>query len=175
VIIMQRSFLSLTPQEALQIAISIEERNTELYHCFADLFTEFGDDDSLEIAAVFWEMALEERGHSQLLRQKYAERYGAERCPATEDELIEIIELPRLENADIFAPPETSGSGRTRALKIALQAESGAQRFYAKLAEQTPPGVLHNLFDHLAQMEDGHVGFLTQKLSQGEVEGTRIQ
>ena len=52
---MQRSFVSLSPQEALQVAISIEDRNAELYHSFAELFTEFGDEESLDIAAVFWE------------------------------------------------------------------------------------------------------------------------
>ena len=47
---MQRSFASLTAQEALHVGICIEDRNAELYHGFAELFTEFGDEESLEIA-----------------------------------------------------------------------------------------------------------------------------
>ena len=60
---MPRSFSSLTPSQVLQVAISIEQRNSEVYHRFAEMFTEFGDEESLEIASVFWEMAVEERGH----------------------------------------------------------------------------------------------------------------
>jgi rubrerythrin len=171
---MQRSFVSLSPQEALQVAISIEDRNAELYHRFAELFTEFGDEESLDIAAVFWEMAVEERGHSSLLKQKYAERYGDSQCRITEQDLIEIVEVPSLETGDIFGTPNNSESGRVRALRVALLAELGAQRFYAKLAEQTPAGALHNLFDDLAQMEDSHVGFLENKLARDTTEEASV-
>jgi len=58
---MKRQFTSLTPQEALHVAIFIEERNSELYHRFAEMFVEFRDVESLEIASVFWDMAAEER------------------------------------------------------------------------------------------------------------------
>ena len=53
---MKRSFASLNPQEALHVAIFIEERNAELYQQFADMFTEFADSESLVIAEVFREM-----------------------------------------------------------------------------------------------------------------------
>jgi len=172
---MQRSFVSLSPQEALKVAISIEDRNAELYHRFAEMFTEFGDEESLDIAAVFWEMAVEERGHSSLLRQKYAERYGDLECRINEQDLVEMVEVPRLENGDVFASPENGVPGRVRALKVALQAENGAQRFYARLAEQTPAGALHDLFDDLAEMEDGHVSYLENKLAQDSAAETRVQ
>src|SRR5579864_4919076 len=100
--VMQRKFVSLSPQEALQVAISIEDRNAGLYHRFAELFTEFADAESLEIATVFWEMAIEERGHSSLLRQKYAERYGDAVCQVSEQDLVEIVEAPKLEDGDVF-------------------------------------------------------------------------
>ena len=161
---MQRSFVSLSPQEALQVAISIEDRNAELYHHFAEMFTEFADEESLEIAAVFWEMAVEERGHSSLLKQKYAERYGDTECRVSEQDVIEIVEVPKLEKGDVFAPSSDGVPGRVRALKVALQAEAGAQQFYARLAERTPAGPLHDLFHDLAQMEDNHVAYLEAKL-----------
>ena len=53
---MKREFTSLTAQEALHVAIFIEERNAELYQQFAELFAEFKDPESLEIAQVFWDM-----------------------------------------------------------------------------------------------------------------------
>ena len=57
---MKRSFISLTPQEALHVAVFIEERNAEVYHRFAEMFVEFRDVQSLEIASVFWDMAAED-------------------------------------------------------------------------------------------------------------------
>ena len=161
---MQRSFDSLSPQEVLQVAISIEERNAELYHNFAEMFTELGDKESLEISSVFWEMAVEERNHAWQLRQRYAELYGEQVCAVNEQELAEIIELPRLDNNVLDSPNE--GSGRARALAIALQAEISAQGFYARLAASTPAGPLHDVFSYLAQMEDGHVAYLQSKLVQ---------
>ena len=95
---MQRAFASLTPQEALHAAIFIEERNAEIYHRFAEMFTEFRDADSLEIASVFWDMAVEEKRHSSLLQVKYQERYGNASCSLTEEDLQEMIEVPRLED-----------------------------------------------------------------------------
>jgi len=172
---MQRSFVSLSPQEALQVAISIEDRNAELYHRFAEMFTEFADDESLEIAAVFWEMAVEERGHSSLLQQKYAERYGDAVCLVTEHDVVEIVEVPKLDDGDVFAAPERRIPARVRALNVALQAELGAQKFYGKLVEQTPKGPLRDLFQELAQMEDGHVGYLETKLAQDSAEQPKVQ
>jgi rubrerythrin len=122
---MKRSFPSLNPQEALHVAIFIEERNAELYHRFAEMFVEFRDAESLEIASVFWEMAVEEKNHSSILQGKYMEEYGASRCALTEEDLVEWIEVPKLEDGDVFA---AIGEGRTTnvrdcALQVALQAE----------------------------------------------------
>ncbi len=62
---MNREFASLTPQEGLHVAIFIEERNAQLYRQFAELFAEFKDPESLEIASVFVDMAQEERSHGE--------------------------------------------------------------------------------------------------------------
>jgi len=171
---MQRTFASLSPQEALGIAISIEERNAEVYHRFAEMFAEFGDEESLEIASVFWEMAVEERGHHALLERKYWEQFGVPERLYTEDELVELIEVPRLDKGDVFA----AGSGpaaRQRALQVALQAEVSARQFYGKLAEQTPDSSLRQTYRELAEMEDTHVGFLEAKLLQDEAEKPTVQ
>jgi erythrin-vacuolar iron transport family protein len=158
---MPRSFASLTPPEALQAAISIEQRNAEVYHRFAEMFTEFGDEESLEIASVFWEMAVEEQGHRSLLEDKYKQAYGALSGTLNENELNELVEVPKLDLADIFAGTLTA---RERALQIALQAEVSAQEFYEKLVEQTANGPLRQVFKDLARMEDGHVAYLESKL-----------
>ena len=166
---MKRSFLSLTPPEALHVAIFIEERNAELYHRFAEMFREFGDSQSLEVAGVFWEMAAEERRHSTELQQRYMERHGNASCTLTEDDLQEMVEVPRLENSEVFDDPEESGKPavRERALRVALAAEIGACKFYAGLADVTSELALHELYRELAEFEGEHVVYLEKKIAQG--------
>ena len=164
---MKLPFTSLNPQEALHVAIFIEERNAELYHRFGEMFVEFRDSESLEIASVFWEMAAEEKNHSSQLQEKYTERYGTFSCPLTDEDLIDMIEVPRLEDGDLFA----SGNGgdkssvRDRTLRVALHAEQNAQKFYLDLLRTTTKGPLRELYLELAHMEDTHVAFIAGKLA----------
>jgi len=69
-----RSSSPLNPREALHVAAFIEERNAGLYHQFAELFLEFDDPESLEVASTSWEMAKEDREHGTLLQKMYFER-----------------------------------------------------------------------------------------------------
>jgi rubrerythrin len=163
---MRRSFASLDPQEALHVAIFIEERNAELYHRFAEMFVEFRDSESLEIASVFWEMAAEEKQHSSLLQTKYMGQYGSSRCALTEEDLVEWIEVPKLEDGDIFAPTRDGSKSpvRERALQVALKAEQAAQSYYADLMQNTQEGPLRELYCELAEMEDSHVAYVQSKL-----------
>lgn len=163
---MQRPFASLNPQEALHVAIFIEERNAGVYHRFAEMFNEFRDSESLEIASVFWDMAVEEKRHSGLLQGKYQERYGNASCALTEEDLQEMIEVPKLDDADVFGVgPAPQSSARERALQIALIAETSAHNFYAKLVEHTEDGPLRRLYTELSMMEDGHVVYLQRMLA----------
>jgi len=156
------------------MAISIEERNAEIYHRFADMFTEFGDEESLEVAAVFWEMAIEERGHHAMLERKYWEQFGTASRSYSEEDLVELIEVPRLNEGNLFAIDDGL-SGRQRALQVALRAEISAQQFYSKLVEQVPDGPLRRTYYDLAQVEDGHIAFLEAKLAQDEAEKPTLQ
>jgi rubrerythrin len=171
---MPRNFSSLSPSEVLQAAISIEQRNADIYHRFAEMFTEFGDEDSLQVASIFWEMAVEERGHRALLEESYVRTYGALSATFTEHQLCELVEVPKLETTDIFSS-SVEVSARERALQVALQAEVSAQQFYAELAEQTPKGPLREIFQELAQMEDDHVTLLELKLTSDSVPKQTVQ
>jgi rubrerythrin len=163
---MQRAFSTLNPQEALHVAIFIEERNAGIYHRFAEMFTEFRDSESLEIASVFWDMAVEEKRHSGILQGKYQERFGNASCAMTEEDLQEMIEVPRLEDADLFAAdPTTQNGAREKALQVALAAETGAHDFYTKLVEHTEDGPLRRFYTELSIMEDGHVVYLQRMLA----------
>jgi rubrerythrin len=163
---MQRAFSTLNAQEALHVAIFIEERNAGVYHRFAEMFAEFRDAESLEIASVFWDMAVEEKRHSGILQGKYQERYGNASCSLTEEDLHEMIEVPRLEDADLFAAsPANRNSARERALQVALVAEISAHDFYTKLVGSTEDGSLRRLYIELSTMEDGHVVYLQRMLA----------
>jgi rubrerythrin len=163
---MKRSFASLDPQEALHVAIFIEERNADLYQQFAEMFAEFADSESLVIAEVFQEMTAEEKAHSSKLQSMYLERYGTASCSLTEEDLVELIEVPRLEQVEFFPAPERNKvSARDRALQVALNAERSAQKYYVDLVQKTEPGLLRLLYRELAELEDAHVAALEQKMS----------
>ncbi len=166
---MKRSFASLTPQEALHIAIFIEERNAEIYRQFAELFRGFADADSHEIAGVFAEMADEERTHGTLLQERYLERYGSEPCGVTEQEIDELIELPKLKGGAIFAivRNQATAAPRNHALQVALDAENSAMRYYRYLAETTDEPEMRAFYAELASFETDHTDELRRKMEHG--------
>ncbi len=161
---MKRSFRSLSPQEALHVAIFIEERNAEIYHNFAELFVSFQDSTSLEIAGVLWDMAVEERHHSSLLQERYTAQYGQASCTLTEADVIEIIELPQLVGEEIF-DSSCAVTARLHALRIALSAENQARDYYAGLSAAAIDPALRALYEELSSFEADHVEFLQRKLA----------
>jgi len=173
---MIRPFASLSPQEALHATIFIEERNADIYQRFAELFTEFRDSESMEIASVFWDMSVEEKRHSSLLQNEYTERYGNASCALTEEDLQELIEVPKLENSEVFSGADTAElTPRERALRVALEAERSAHAFYARLVAGTPDGPLRRLYIELSTMEDGHVSYLQNMLAMSSTEEKEVQ
>jgi rubrerythrin len=165
---MKRDFAQLSVQEALHVAIFIEERNADIYHQFAEMFAEFRDPESLEIAATFWDMANEERKHGTLLQKRYFDRFGTRPCAVTEEDITDIIELPRLENGEIFtfSKLKVGRTPREMALQVAAGAEHSATRFYAKLAEITRDPELKALYSEFVEFETGHSDWLEKKLAE---------
>ena len=165
---MKRDFVSLTAQEALHVAIFIEERNAEIYHQFAEMFAEFREPESLEIASTFWDMASEERQHGTLLQKRYFDRFGTRPCAVTEDDISDFIEVPRLENGEIFSISKIKGgrSPRQMALEIALNAEQNAVRFYNRLVETTQDLEMRELYREFTEFETGHSDWLEKKVAE---------
>lgn len=165
---MKREFTSLTAQEALHVAIFIEERNAEIYRELAEMFAEFRDPASLEIAAAFWEMSNEERSHGTLLQKRYFERFGTQACAVTEDDISDLIEVPRLASGEIFAisKVKVGRSPREMALEVAIAAEDSAMRFYRRLVEGTEDEDLLTQYRELLAFETNHSGWLDQKLAE---------
>jgi rubrerythrin len=165
---MKRDFASLNAQEALHVAIFIEERNAEIYHQFAEMFAEFRDPESLEIAAAFWDMANEERKHGTMLQKRYFDRYGTRPCAVTEEDIRDFIEVPRLENGEIFTIGrlKVGRSPRQMALEIAMAAEQNAFRYYTRLSETTEDADLRELYGELVDFESGHTDWLEKKVAE---------
>jgi rubrerythrin len=164
----KRDFASLTSQEALHVAIFIEERNAEIYYQFAEMFAGFREAESLEIAATFWDMAAEERQHGTLLQKRYFDRYGTRPCAVTEDDVNDFIELPRLENGELFtfSRLKVGRSPREMALEIAIAAEQNAARYYTRLSETTKDPELRELYRELMTFEASHSDGLEKKLAE---------
>lgn len=165
---MKRDFVSLSAQEALHVAIFIEERNAEIYHQFAEMFAEFREPESLEIASTFWDMANEERQHGTLLQKRYFDRYGTRPCAVTEEDIRNFIEVPRLENGEIFtiSKVKVGRSPRQMALEVALAAEQSAVRYYARLAEITEDPALRELYREFTEFETDHSEWLDRKVAE---------
>jgi rubrerythrin len=168
---MKRSFQSLTPQEALHVAIFIEERNAEIYHRFAEMFVSFQDFASLEIAGVLWDMAVEERHHSTLLQARYTALFGLASCSLTHADVQEIIELPQLDDGEIFDSAAAAATAHHRALMVALSAENQARDYYANLASTAGDPALHALYTELSAFEADHVEFLERRLANSTPRG----
>ena len=165
---MKRDFAALTAQEALHVAIFVEERNAEIYHQFAEMFAEFRDPESLEIAATFWDMANEERKHGTQLQKRYFDRYGTRPCAVTEEDIRDFIEVPRLENGEIFTISrlKVGRSPRQMALEIAMAAEQNAVRFYSRLSEATEDAELRTVYKEFVDFETNHTDWLEKKVSE---------
>jgi rubrerythrin len=161
----KRTFASLSAQEALHVAIFIEERNAEIYRQFAEMFAEFRDAESLEIAAAFWDLFNEERRHGSTLQQRYLERYGTSSCTVTEEDISELIEVPRLDNGEIFSvnKVKTGRSPRQMAFAVAIAAEESAARFYRGLADSTNDRELRALYQEFADLEANHSNLLEHR------------
>lgn len=164
----KRTFASLSAQEALHVAIFIEERNAGIYREFAEMFAEFGDPESLEISAAFQDMCNDERQHGTMLQKRYLERYRTRPCTITEDDISDFIEVPRLENGEIFSISKlrVGRSPREMALEVAQAAENSAIRFYRGLAESTTEPELKTVYQEFVDLESNHSDWLEQKISQ---------
>jgi rubrerythrin len=162
---MKRTFSSLAPQEALHVAIFIEERNADIYRNFAEMFAQFGDPDSIDISIAFREMSLEERRHSSRLQQRYFERYGTRPCSVTEDDVSDLIEVPSLHSADVFGVWDLTTNPRQKAFAVAHAAETAAENFYRKVVNSTSDPALRVFFQEFVDMEAQHSSWLEARKS----------
>ena len=164
---MKRDLASLSPREALQVAIVIEERNAHIYQRLAEIFSK-SCPDSPQIPSAFYELANTERAHGATLTARHFQRFGAVHADITEEDIWDFIEVPRLRVADISAAVE-AGDGalaRRMAFEMALAAERSAVNYYARLAENTPDLELRTLYQEFVAFEQEHTDWAEQALGQ---------
>jgi rubrerythrin len=147
-----RSFASLSEQEILALAISLEEEHGRIYADYAEgLRPGFPASASL-----FREMGEEENDHRRRLIDLYREKFG------------EHIPLVRRQDVKGFVQHEPLwmlrplGLDKVRRQAEAIEAET--QRFYERALERTSDAGIRKLLGDLAAAEREHID-LAQKLS----------
>lgn len=154
---MKRDFASLTPQEALWVAVAIEERNAQIYENFASMFQDY-DRETVEI---FKEMAAEEWEHWKELESRYRKCYGEQELELGPGDIQQPMEAPVVNQGELFI---YQGLSMREALEVGLRAEREARDYYRHLAKRTSDEELRKLYQELADTEDDHERRLMNKL-----------
>jgi erythrin-vacuolar iron transport family protein len=147
-----RDIASLTEQEILALAISLEEEHARIYADYAEGLRQAYPAS----AAIFREMAEEENGHRRSLIELYREKFG------------EHIPLLRRQDVKGFVQHEPLWMLRPLGLdKVRKQAEAiewETRRFYERALQRTSDAGIRKLLGDLAAAELEHID-LAQKLS----------
>jgi rubrerythrin len=138
-------FARLKLQDALDLAILIEEEAEERYQEFAEQMEAFF---TPEAAKFFRFMSANEAKHGQALRSRRRERFGD--TPASIDRsMLWDVEAPAYEKARAFITPR-------RVLEIALAAEITAHDFFAHALPYLADPDVRKLFEELRLEEVEH-------------------
>jgi len=155
-----KTFESLTEQEVLALAISLEEEDARIYEDFADGLQE----NYPEQAAKFREMRQEEDGHRHRLLEHYQSRFG------------DHVPLIRRQDVRGFVNRRPVWLVRPLGLKAVQKAAEGMEletkRFYEVAARRTRDVGIRQLLGDLAEKERNHAHIAEQiaqtKLSEDE-------
>jgi rubrerythrin len=154
-----RAISELDEREVLALAIASEEEDARIYRAFAEKCrAEFPAS-----AAIFDDMAEEERGHRDSLYGLYETRFG-EHLPPIRREDVRGFTKRRQLWWEASPPPE-----RLRA--EAAMMEEQAANFYDTAASQTADIEVRKLLTRLAEVERGHehrVGALAEEHLTGD-------
>ena len=155
-----KTFDSLTEQEVLALAISLEEEDARIYEDFADGLQEHYP----EQAKKFREMRQEEDGHRHRLLELYKARFG------------DHVPLIRRQDVRGFVNRRPVWLVRPLGLKAVQKAAEGMEletkRFYEVAARRTRDTGIRQLLGDLAEEERNHAHIAERiaqtKLSEGE-------
>jgi len=155
-----KTFESLTEQEILALAISLEEEDARIYEDFADGLQA----DYPEQAKKFREMRQEEDGHRHRLLEHYKARFG------------DHVPLIRRQDVHGFVNRRPIWLVRPLGLKAVQKAAEGMEletkRFYEVAARRSQDAGIRQLLGDLAEEERNHAHIAEQialtKLNEGE-------
>jgi rubrerythrin len=155
-----KTFESLTEQEVLALAISLEEEDARIYEDFADGLQE----NYPEQANKFREMRREEDGHRHRLLELYKTRFG------------DHVPLIRRQDVRGFVNRRPVWLVRPLGLKAVQKAAEGMEletkQFYEVAARRTQDAGIRQLLGDLAEEERNHAHIAEEiaqtKLSEGE-------
>jgi erythrin-vacuolar iron transport family protein len=141
---MLKTFADLTEREVLALAISSEEEDSRIYQTFADQLRE----PYPHSAAIFDDMAEEERGHRGMLYGLYREKFGEHLPPIRREDVKGF-----LTRRPIWLTKNLPVDKMRQEAEIM---EMQAARFYEKAASQTLDVSVRELLTRLADIERGH-------------------
>jgi erythrin-vacuolar iron transport family protein len=134
----------LTEEEALALAISAEEEDARIYHAFAERLRE----NYAASAAIFDDMASEEREHRNRLYDLFRSKFGEELPPIRREDVKGFFKRRPIWMQATLSLDDM----RQEAEIMELQAAS----FYEKAAAQTRDVSIRQLFTLLAEAERSH-------------------
>jgi len=147
-------FRTLTLQDALDLALSIEEEAKERYEQFAKITGGRYEGDA---ADMFRQMAGYEAKHWAELDRKRRELFGDAPRRITPDQLDDVEAPDR-------GQPRTFMSAR-QALDVALRAEMKAYDFFDEALKEVKDPAVRALFEELREEEKQHVKLVGARLT----------
>ncbi len=152
---MQIDFAHLDLQDALDMAILIEEEAEERYIEFAEQMEAF----FTPAAAKFFRlMAENEKKHGRELASRRRARFGDAPARVDRSQLWEV-EAPAYEKARAFITPR-------RVLEIALDSETKAHDYFAGAIPYVKDAEVKKLFEELRLEEVEHQAMVREQLAQ---------
>lgn len=147
-------FAGLDLQDALDLAIFVEDEAQERYEEFAGQM----DQHHTPAAADFFRlMALNEAKHGDELRQRRRERFGTA-LPRVSRRMLFDVEAPEYDEA-------RASMTRRQALEAALRAETKAHAFFVAALPQVADTDVRALFEELRDEELQHQDLVRRELA----------
>jgi rubrerythrin len=139
-----KALTELSEREVLALAISNEEEDSRIYQSFADRLRP----GFAASAAIFDDMAEEERAHRDSLYDLYRQKFGQHLPPIRREDVRGFLKRRR----PWWEPSLNLDSMRGEAELMERQAAN----FYDRAASQATDLSVRQLFTHLAEVERGH-------------------
>jgi rubrerythrin len=152
---LELDFRTLTPADALDLAVLIEEEARQRYLELVDSARDGHADE--EAIRFFARMARHEHHHGQELLER-RERLYPDVIPRVNAAMLSGIETPHLDSPEALADLRTC-------LEAAMAAERTAEGFFRRALREAPHPEVRRLFEELAEEEVEHQKLVADQLA----------